>query len=120
VGRLTVVGSDRLAVLDETDLEHRLLVHERARRSNGPAVVHTQIYDEGVLGGWNDALHRECEYFLSAVRTAVEHSSARQGASVVNVLEALARSLESGSTESVRQRTQVAPVTELSERRVRG
>jgi len=119
VGRLTVVGSERLAVLHETDLEHRLLVHERARRSNGPAVVQTQIYDDSVLGGWNDPLHRECEYFLTAVRTTVEHSLGRQGASVVNVLEALARSLESGGTECVRQGTAIAQVAELSERRVR-
>jgi predicted dehydrogenase len=120
VGRLTVVGSDRLAVLDETDLEHRLIVHERARRSQGPAVVHTQVYDDGILGGWNDALHRECEYFLSSVRTTVEQSSGRQGASVVNVIEALARSLESGMTESVRQRSHLAEVTTLVERRAPG
>jgi predicted dehydrogenase len=117
VGRLTVVGSDRLAVLDEADLEHRLIVHERARRSHGPTTIHTQIFDDGLLGGWSDPLHRECEYFLSAVRTTVEPSSARQAASVVNVLDALARSLESGLTEPVRQRTQIAEVRSLSERR---
>jgi predicted dehydrogenase len=119
IGRLTVVGSDRLAVLDETDFEQRLILHEKARRP-GPATVHTQVYDDGVLGGWNDALHRECEYFISAVRTPVEHASARQGSSVVNVLEALARSLRSGSTESVRERApQVAEITDLAERRSR-
>jgi predicted dehydrogenase len=121
IGRLTVVGSDRLAVLDETDLEQRLVLHERARRQGASTTVHTQVYDDGVLGGWNDALHRECEYFLSTVRTSVEHTSGRQGSSVVNVLEALARGLETGVTEAVRERrrTQVAVVTELSERRVR-
>jgi predicted dehydrogenase len=119
IGRLTVVGSDRLAVLDETDLEQRLILHEKTRRP-GPATVHVQAYDNGALGGWNDALHRECEYFLSAVRTPVDHAAARQGSSVVNVLEALARSLRSGNTESVRERgPRVAEVTALAKRRAR-
>jgi UDP-2-acetamido-3-amino-2,3-dideoxy-glucuronate N-acetyltransferase len=118
-GRLTVVGSDRLAVLDATEFEQRLILHEKGRRP-GPATVHTQAFDDGVLGGWNDALHRECEYFLSVVRTPVEHASARQGSSVVNVLEALARSLRSGSTESVRERApQVSEITALADRRAR-
>jgi predicted dehydrogenase len=117
IGRLTVVGSDRLAVLDATDLEQRLILHEKARRP-GPATAHTQVYDDGVLAGWNDALHRECEYFLSAVRTPVEHTSARQGSSVVNVLEALAHSLQSGNTESVREHApRLAPITTLADRR---
>jgi predicted dehydrogenase len=120
VGRLTVVGSDRLAVLDETELELRLTLHEKARRSPGVETVHTEVDDDGALGGWSDALHRECEYFLSTVRTPVEHASARRGSSVVNVLEALARSLESGVTEPVRERTlRLAEVTALSERRAR-
>lgn len=120
VGRLTVVGSDRLAVLDETELEQRLILHEKARRSPGPATVHSQVFDDGALGGWSDALHRECEYFLSTVRTPVERASARQGSSIVNVLEALARSLESGVTESVRERApRLAAVTALAERRTR-
>lgn len=119
IGRLSVVGTDRLAVLDEIDFEQRLILHEKGRRP-GPATVHAQVYDDGVLGGWNDALHRECEYFLSAVRTPVEHASGRQGAAVVNVLEALARSLESGITESVRERgPAIAGVTTLAERRAR-
>lgn len=118
-GRLTVVGSDRLAVLDETDFEQRLILHEKARRP-GPSTVHIQAYDDGVLGGWNDALHRECEYFLSVVRTPVDHASARQGSSVVNVVEALARSLRTGSTEAVREGApKIAEVTALADRRAR-
>jgi predicted dehydrogenase len=120
VGRLTVVGSDRLAVLDETELEQRLILHEKAGQGPGPETAHTQVYDDGALGGWSDALHRECEYFLSTVRTPVENSSGRRGSSVVNVLEALARSLESGVTEPVRERAlRLAEVTALSERRSR-
>jgi predicted dehydrogenase len=117
-GRLTVVGSERLAVFDESDGEHRLTLHERLRRGATPASIRTQVYDDHALRGWSDALHRECEYFVSVVRTTVEHRCARQAAAVVNVLEALARSLENGAPELVRaEPPRGADVTTLAEYR---
>jgi predicted dehydrogenase len=110
--RLTVVGSHRLAVIEDT----RLTVHERIERGDGSTAVRSEAHEEPRVDG-DDALHRECEYFLSAIRTPLELVSGRQGAATVHVLEALGRALASGGAESIRQAPRVALVTALSSRR---
>ena len=110
--RLTVVGSQRLAILEDG----RLTVHERIVRGDGSAAVRAESYDDAGLDP-DDGLHRECEFFLSSTRTTLGLMPARPGAGVVHVLEALGRALASGGAQHVREAPRTAAVTSLSARR---
>ena len=113
-GRLTVVGSDRLAVL----AEGRLAVHERIERGDGSVAVRVEAHDDPRSEA-DDPLHQELDYFLTAIRTPLERVSGRPGAAVAHVLEALSRSLAKGAAEPVGQQPRAAPVLALHAHRRR-
>lgn len=87
--RLTVVGSERTAVFDGMDAERRLTFY-------GSEIVSPLLPQE-------EPLRVECEHFLGLVRSSAEPvAGVREAAAVVNVLEALQRSLDrEGASEAV-------------------
>ena len=114
--RLTVVGSKRMAVFDDAQLLRRLTVHQRAHRGR-----RTHLYEESELASLGEIvtprlaneepLRLQCEHFLTGIHAAAESLSARQGAALVNVLEALERSLaEGGAPMSVAARAKPEPL----------
>ena len=97
--RLTVVGSRRTAVIDERDRERPLSVYDRDPRGE---LVSPRL--ETV-----EPLRAECERFVAAIRSSKELvAGGREGAAVVNVLEALQRSLDRGERQPVGA-TELAP-----------
>jgi predicted dehydrogenase len=83
--RLTVVGSRRTAVFDDTDRDRPLTVHDGKPQGE---IVSPRLPTE-------DPLRAECERFVAAIRSSQEVvAGGREGAAVVNVLEAIQRSLE--------------------------
>jgi hypothetical protein len=98
--RLTVVGSKRMAIVDELEVERKLTIYGgtaspalgrpgemRVRMGN---VVSPHISDEHPIA-------LECEHFVSSIRSG-RHVVANTGqaASAVRVLASLQRSLERG------------------------
>jgi predicted dehydrogenase len=98
--RLTVVGSERTAILDDAEPERKLTLWQRDPLGD---VVSPRLAPE-------EPLHAECEHFLAAVRSRAEPvAGVREAAAVVNVLEALQRSLERDGASQVVRGAQSAP-----------
>jgi predicted dehydrogenase len=91
--RITAVGSERTAILDNAESERRLTLWERDPLAD--------VISPGLAAV--EPLRVECEHFLAAVRSGAEAvAGVREAAAVVNVLEALQRSLErDGAPEAV-------------------
>jgi predicted dehydrogenase len=100
--RLTAVGSERMVVLDDMETERKLTIYEKSATSR-----QTDIFGEYVQVSFGDIvsprlpndepLRLECEHFLSAVRSPGQiHTGAREAVVVVDVLDALQRSLDRG------------------------
>lgn len=98
--RLTVVGSRKMAVFDDTSPDQKLMLFDKGVEVPPPALT----YAEGVRVRTGDIvvpalrmtepLRRECEDFLEAVRTRrPPRADGKSGWEVVRVLEAGARSL---------------------------
>ena len=96
--RMTVVGTDKMAVFDDMELERKVTVYEKAPEQ--PA---------GTYGEWrtrtgdvfspkvpnDEPLRPECEYFLALVDGRGDRlATARDGLAVVRTLEQLQQSLE--------------------------
>jgi predicted dehydrogenase len=98
--RLTAVGSERMAVIDDMETERKLTIYERSATSR-----RTETFGEYVQVSFGDIvcprlpndepLRLECEHFVTTVR-AGKHGGAREAAAVVNVLDALQQSLDAG------------------------
>ena len=85
--RLTIVGSRRTAVFDDTDRSCPLTVHDSHPEGE---VVSPRLPAD-------DPLQAECEQFVAAIRSSQEVvAGGREGAAVVNVLEAMQRSVQCG------------------------
>ena len=98
--RLTVVGSRKMAVFDDTSADQKLWLFDKGVELPPPALT----YAEGVRVRTGDIvmpalrmsepLRRECEAFVEAIRTRRPPlADGRSGWEVVRVLEAGARSL---------------------------
>lgn len=98
--RLTVVGSKKMAVFDDTSADQKLVLFDKGVEPPPAAVS----YADGVRIRTGDILvpalrmieplRRECEAFLTAVRTRKSPlADGRSGVAVVRVLEAGTRSL---------------------------
>jgi predicted dehydrogenase len=120
--KLTVVGSKRMAVVDDMETERKLTIYEKSA-----VVSRTDSYGEYVqvrvgdivcprLPG-DEPLRLECEHFIAAIRSPSPFAaSSREGAAVVHVLEALQESLDRNG--EVVQLSQVDARDELALRRV--
>jgi len=100
--KLTVVGSKRMAVMDDMENERKLTIYE-SNAVVGPKAdfgeyVQVRFGDIVCPRLSNDEpLRLECEHFVAGIRSAdPARSSSREGAAVVHVLEALQRSLDRG------------------------
>lgn len=102
---LTVVGTRKMLTFDDTLPDEKLKIHDRAAV---PRSGHT-TYAEGVVVRVGDVLSPflpvvepllvECEHFVECVASGARpRSDGRQGAAVVRVLEAGARSMRAGGS----------------------
>jgi predicted dehydrogenase len=100
--RLTAVGSERMAVFDDMELERKLTIYDKSVASR-----RTETFGEYIHASFGDIvsprvpndepLRKECEHFIASIRSSVETvAGAPEGAAVVHVLEALQRSLDAG------------------------
>jgi predicted dehydrogenase len=114
--KLTVVGSRRMAVVDDMENERKLTIYESSavvpRAANFGEYVQVRFGD--ILCPRlpsDEPLRLECEHFVAGVRSASPSSaSSREGAAVVHVLEALQSSLElNGATMRLDQVDRDAP-----------
>ena len=100
--RLTVVGSEKMAVFDDMETDRKLTVYDK-----GVTPPRTDTYGENVgirYGGisipalpTSEPLRIECQEFADAIaegRAPIAHG--RDGLAVVEVLDAMQRSLEAG------------------------
>ena len=105
--RLTVVGSERMAVFDDMETDRKLTIYEKAAIPRGtdgygnhPQVRSGDIVCPGIPPA--EPLRLECEHFVAAVASGGELTVGTAAAvAVVDVLEALQRSLDLGG-DSVR------------------
>jgi predicted dehydrogenase len=98
--RITVVGSARMATLDDMALDRKLTIWDKgfdASADNyGEYVARSgAIWSPAVPS--DEPLRLECEHFIDCVRTrARPHTDGAAGVRVVQVLEALQASLDAG------------------------
>ncbi len=98
--KLTVVGSKRMAVVDDMENERKLTIYESSavipRTANFGEYVQVRFGDIVCprLPG-DEPLRLEAEHFIAGIRSASPAvASSREGAAVVHVLQALQRSLD--------------------------
>jgi predicted dehydrogenase len=100
--RLTVVGSERMAVVDDMEPERKLTIYEKAaqpRRTDAfGEYIQVRFGDIVCPSVPNDEpLRLECEHFASLIRSdAYLGANGHAAAAVVHVLEALQCSLDAG------------------------
>jgi predicted dehydrogenase len=96
--RMTVVGTDKMAVFDDMELDRKVTVYDSAAepslRSYGEWSTRTgDVYSPRVPNA--EPLRLECEHFLGLVRGEGDRlAAARAGLGVVRALEQLQASLE--------------------------
>ncbi len=95
--RITVVGSKRMATLDDMELERKLTVYDKGfdpdHRSYGEYITRSgDVWNPSVPNA--EPLRLECEHFVECVRSGARpRSDGASGVRVVRVLEALQASL---------------------------
>ena len=100
--KITVVGAQRMAVLDDMEMERKLTVYDKGfdpqESSFGDREYVTRaagIYSPAIPA--REPLAIECEHFVECVRDGkTPRSDGASGARVVRVLEALQASLDAG------------------------
>jgi len=108
VRQITVVGSRKMLVWDDLDLQAPIRVYDKRVDTAQPDVTSgdflehkTRLVDGGVFipnVPMNRPLQAECEHFLDCIRTGKRpKSDGESGLRVVRALEAAMRSLKSGS-----------------------
>jgi predicted dehydrogenase len=100
--RLTAVGSQRMAVFDDMELERKLTIYEKsaAPRTTATYGEYVQVRFGDIVSPRvpnDEPLRVECEEFVAAIRSGTDvPAGPREGLAVVRVLEALQRSLDAG------------------------
>jgi predicted dehydrogenase len=91
--RLTVVGSASTAVFDDAAMDRRLTLFDRTDAAGlaGSEPVAGDVVSPQIPAA--DPLQLSCEHFLTTVRSSSDESAASGTARVVDVLDALQRSL---------------------------
>jgi predicted dehydrogenase len=101
--RMTVVGSEKMAVFDDMETDRKVTVYDKGAHVN----PQYRSYGEYISVRFGDIhiprisneepLRIECRHFVEAVRTGSEPAAGPdEGVAVVEVLEALERSLQAG------------------------
>ena len=98
--RMTVVGTEKMVVFDDMELERKVTVYEKGpwKRTSTYGEWQTRTGDIHIPKiGLDEPLRLECEAFLDLVRGDGDRGAvARDGARVVATLERLTRSLAGG------------------------
>jgi predicted dehydrogenase len=116
LSRLTIVGSRAMAVIDDLEPERKLTVRQKAVDLDQPG--HRTLAGAGDIVSpfvpRDDPLRSECEKFVTAVRSPFAHPTAVPAAAVVEILEALQRSIGlNGAAEALIAKVS-APVERLT------
>ena len=96
--RMTVVGTRKMAVFDDMEPDRKVTVHDKGeiQMPEGRISTHTgDVWSPHI--DMSEPLRLECEHFLECVRSGEEpRTGVDEGVRVVEVLEAMQRSLERG------------------------
>jgi predicted dehydrogenase len=95
--RITVVGSKKMVVFDDMELERKVTIYDKApeqpAETYGEWLTRTgDIFSPKIVN--DEPLRLECQHFLHLVEHGTDHVEARDGLTVVRALEQLQRSLE--------------------------
>jgi predicted dehydrogenase len=100
--KITVVGSQRMAVLNDMDMERKLTLYDKGIDPHQSSFGDRE-YITRSAGIWSPAIPNreplaiECEHFIDCIRNgSTPRSDGASGARVVRVLEALQASLDAG------------------------
>jgi predicted dehydrogenase len=98
--KLTAVGSKRMAVFDDMEVERKLTIYEKSAspKPSDTFGEYVQVRFGDIVSprvGNEEPLRLECEHFIAAIRSGTAPiAGGREGAAVVSVLETLQRSLD--------------------------
>jgi predicted dehydrogenase len=97
--RMTVVGSKQMAVFDDMEAERKITVYDKGPVEIAPGKISTHTGDITIPSiSREEPLRVECRAFIEAVRSGDPSHPANgaEGVAVVEVLQAMQRSLEAG------------------------
>jgi predicted dehydrogenase len=97
--KMTVVGSKRMAVFDDMEADRKVTVYDKGPVKTAPGKISTHTGDITIPAiSREEPLRIECRAFVEAVRSGdpSHAANAAEGVAVVEVLEAMQRSLEQG------------------------
>jgi predicted dehydrogenase len=96
--KLTVIGSRKMAVFDDMEPERKVTVYDKGEIQTPAGRISTHTGDIWVPRiDMSEPLRLECAHFLQAIEAgATDRAGVDEGVRVVEVLEALQTSLESG------------------------
>jgi predicted dehydrogenase len=96
--RMTVVGSKKMAVFDDMEPERKVTVYDKGDVIVPSGQISTHTGDITIPAiSREEPLRLECRAFVEAVRTGtVARAGVDEGVQVVEVLEAMQRSLDAG------------------------
>jgi len=97
--RMTVVGSKRMAVFDDMEADRKVTVYDKGPVQIAPGKITTHTGDITIPAiSREEPLRIECRAFIEAVRSGDRSHPANgaEGVAVVEVLQAMQRSLEDG------------------------
>jgi predicted dehydrogenase len=95
--KMTVVGSKRMAVFDDMESDRKVTVYDKGPVQIAPGKISTHTGDITIPAiSREEPLRIECRAFIEAVRSGdpSHPANAAEGVAVVEVLEAMQRSLE--------------------------
>ena len=97
--RLVIVGSKKMAVLDDTVNENKLVLYDHKIGWEGEAPVIAKAEGVPVAILSDEPLKRECQHFLDRMLDRKEpRTGAKNGLAVLKVLQDLQKSLDKGGT----------------------
>jgi predicted dehydrogenase len=97
--KMTVVGSKRMAVFDDMESDRKVTVYDKGPVETAPGKISTHTGDITIpVISLEEPLRIECRAFVEAVRSGdpAHPANAAEGVAVVEVLEAMQRSLDQG------------------------
>jgi predicted dehydrogenase len=101
--KMTVVGSTKMAVFDDMEPDRKITIYDKGPvvHSTGGVSTHTGDIHIPEISR-EEPLRIECRAFLEAVRAGhAERAGPDEGLAVVEVLQAMQRSLEQGGVTQV-------------------
>jgi predicted dehydrogenase len=101
--KMTVVGESRMAVFDDMELERKITIYDKGAVMIPDGTISTHTGDITIPElSRAEPLRLECTHFLQAVASGeTPRANVDEGLAVVEVLEAMQTSLESGGTTVV-------------------